>query len=77
MRTIQKIADEVARSTRIHGEFKSLHEGYAIFLEEQDELWEEVKRNALHPYGLHKEAVHTAAMAFKLLQFIEEHHPNV
>lgn len=69
--SVDTVAAEVERSTKIHGDFQSMHEGYAVFLEEQDELWEEIKRKEILPNQLKKEAVHTAAMAFKLLQFIE------
>lgn len=49
---------------------KSLHEGYAILLEEVDELWNEVKfGDSLKDLKL--EAWQVTAMALKLLQYIE------
>jgi hypothetical protein len=45
--------------------FNSLHEGYAVILEELDELWEEVKEKQ-HPRDrLRTEALQVAAMAIR------------
>jgi hypothetical protein len=38
------IRDEWERATRDHGRLNSCHEGYAVLLEEVDELWEEVRK---------------------------------
>ena len=35
---------ELARARLNNSAFNSLHEGYAVLLEELDEVWEEVKR---------------------------------
>jgi hypothetical protein len=54
-----------------HGSMKSSHEGYAVILEEVDELWEEVKKNPKkHPEALEnmrKEAIQVAAMAMRFV----------
>lgn len=34
------------RAVNAHGHYNSYHEGYAVILEEVDELWDEVKRQA-------------------------------
>lgn len=53
-----------------HKPMQSMHEGYAIILEEFEELWTEIKRYPKHdPSLVYKEALHTAAM---LLAFIKE-----
>ena len=39
-------ADELRRATSKHGPQRSLHEGYAVLLEEVDELWDEVKKQS-------------------------------
>jgi hypothetical protein len=43
----------------------SAHEGYAVLLEELDELWEHVKTNQKRRdlVEMHKEAIQVAAMA--------------
>ena len=49
----------------------SLHEGYAVILEEMDELWEEVKtnprKNPVRLANARKEAIQIAAMAIRLV----------
>jgi hypothetical protein len=49
--------------------FNSTHEGYAVILEELDELWDEVKKKNPSKDALRLEARHVAAMA---LRFIAE-----
>jgi GH15 family glucan-1,4-alpha-glucosidase len=62
--------EEVYRARKIHPErFNSLHEGYAILLEEVNELWDEVRKKESDPAHLRHEAVQVAAMA---LRFISE-----
>ena len=49
--------------------FNSSHEGYAVILEEMDELWHEIKNNK-NPHSLvnqKKEAIQVGAMAVKFL----------
>lgn len=52
------------------GKFRNAHEGYAVLLEEVDELWEEVKKNQFkHPERnalIQKEAIQVAAMALRI-----------
>lgn len=43
----------------------SLHEGYAVLLEEVDELWDDIKANH-HPEAI-TEALQVAAMAVRLI----------
>jgi hypothetical protein len=45
--------------------FNSLHEGYAVILEELDELWEEVKEKQHSRDRLRTEALQVAAMAIR------------
>ena len=40
---IEQVKAELYRATRQHGPMKSGHEGYAVILEEMDELWHEIK----------------------------------
>ena len=50
--------------------FKSPHEGYAILLEEVDELWEEIKKSKLSSdrIQMRKEAIQVATMAIRFLE---------
>lgn len=56
---------ELIRATEKFGSFKSAHEGYAVLLEEVDELWDEVKAN--NKSLAREECVQVAAMAVRFL----------
>jgi hypothetical protein len=69
---LKSILDEYDRAIGIHSKFNSRHEGYAVLLEEFDELWDEIKKNEKKnpelPYTLRKEAIQVAAMALRFVQ---------
>lgn len=44
----EQVADELLSARRHHKNLNSLHEGYAVILEELDEVWEEVKKRKEH-----------------------------
>ena len=71
-----EVMQEVLRAQSIHKPMNSLHEGYAVLLEEVDELWDLVKMNRtkmeggelqLHMRKVRSEAVQIAAMALRLI----------
>ena len=66
---IEEVRAELKEATLTHGSFKSAHEGYAVILEEADELWEEVKKKkSLRDRGaLREEAMQVAAMAIRFM----------
>ena len=47
--------------------FSTYHEGYAVILEELDELWDEVKSRDHSHYRMKKEAIQVAAMAIRFI----------
>lgn len=55
---------ELDRATEKFPPFASPHEGYAVLLEEVDELWTEIKS---HGPGIEDEAIQVAAMALRFL----------
>jgi NTP pyrophosphatase (non-canonical NTP hydrolase) len=64
-----EIAAEVERS-KVHGEkFASLHEAYAVTLEELDEVWDitRQKRKDRNAKDLRKELIQIGAMAVKAI----------
>lgn len=61
------VKDELDRATEIHGSFASPHEGYAVLLEEVDELWQDVKKGEGTSHRGTSEAVQIAAMAIRYL----------
>ena len=62
---------ELERARALFPPMVSCHEGYAILLEEVDELWDEVKmhQSARSIEMMRKEAIQVAAMA---LRFVED-----
>lgn len=71
-RDVIEVLREKQRAQRLYPRFNSAHEGYAIALEEFDELWQEVMvkhTEASRPFRMRREAMQAAAM---LLRFIEE-----
>jgi NTP pyrophosphatase (non-canonical NTP hydrolase) len=61
--------EEIYSSTIIHKSFNSSHEGYAVLLEELDEVWEEIKKSK--NYTLSNEAkqelIQVAAVAMRMI----------
>ena len=58
---------EMHEATAKFGDFASRHEGYAVILEEMDELWDEIKRKDQRSVAIQREAVQVAAMAVRFL----------
>lgn len=63
---------EIARLS--HAPINSLHEGYAVILEECDELWAEVKKRSRdrNPGRIYAELVQIAAMAQRMAEDVVE-----
>lgn len=73
MMIYDEIQAEVKRS-KVHGlQFHSLHEAYAVILEEVDELWEitRQKRKDRSVDDIRKELTQIAAVAVKALESVE------
>ena len=66
---LSQIEEEFSRASALFGSFRSAHEGYAILLEEVDELWDEVKgKRSPENYQLMiNEAVQVGAMALRFI----------
>ena len=70
---ITLIADSVdaecQRAMSLHEPMNSVHEAYAVILEELDEFWEEVrkKKNERNPRQMCQELTQIAAMAIRAI----------
>lgn len=62
---ISAACNELVKAQQKFGDFASPHEGYAVILEEVDELWAEVKRNDRS--AMRAEAIQVAAMVLRFL----------
>lgn len=64
---LNDVTAELERAESGHRPLNSLHEAYAVILEELDELWEHarLKREARDPAKIRTELVQVAAMAWR------------
>jgi hypothetical protein len=66
----REIAQSFAKARKKHAPMRGPHEGYAVLLEEVDELWDEVKKwqpDFSNREQMRKEALHVAAMAMAFI----------
>jgi hypothetical protein len=61
------IAHETYKATLKHVPMNSAHEGYAVILEELEELWDEIKQQQPDRDKLLLEASHVGAMAARFI----------
>ena len=61
------VEDELENAEEKFGPFKNVHEGYAVILEELDELWDEIKKKNPDKGRLRDEAKQVAAMALRFM----------
>ena len=66
------VKEELIKSRQKHGPVTSVHEGYAVILEELDEVWEEVKKKTENRDldNLLKELVQVSTTAQKMAEDI-------
>jgi len=67
---LDEIANEVKSAQQKYHPFNSNHEGYAVLLEEVDELWDEIKesKDIKATAGMKKECIQIAAMAVRFIE---------
>lgn len=63
---MQAVIAEMARARAKHGNMHSLHEGYAVLLEEVEEAWEAIKKQRQDKAHIRDELVQVAAMAWRM-----------
>lgn len=65
-----EVEAEMLKGERRYGVHASLHEAYAVLLEEVDELKQIVWKKATHrdPYEIRREAIQIAAVALRIAQ---------
>lgn len=67
-KALEEVYNEIARAKAKHpGDMHNFHEGYAILLEEVDELWDEVKKSKHDKAKIKEEAIQVAAMALRIV----------
>lgn len=74
---IEAVIREIIQAQRYYPDFHSAHEGYAVLLEEVDELWAEIKKRKQNPDRMRQEAIQVAAMAIRfVLDICEKEETN-
>ncbi len=58
---------ELVRAREKHAPMASAHEGYAVILEEVEELWDEVRARNRNPVAMMGEGIQVAAMGMRFL----------
>jgi NTP pyrophosphatase (non-canonical NTP hydrolase) len=66
----REITNEFIQASQRHKPFNSAHEGYAVLLEEVDEVWDEIKKN--NYCNARQEIVQVAAMALRFLYDLDK-----
>ena len=68
-----QVADELRKAQGKFPGFHSAHEGYAVILEELEELWDEIKKrpSELRRDLMRLEAIQVAAMAMRFIIDVE------
>lgn len=63
------IAKETYRAVKLYGPINSMHEAYAVMLEEMDEFWDEVKKkhDQRDSENMRKELIQIAAMCVRTI----------
>lgn len=66
---LMAVARELKGANAAHPPMNSLHESYAVILEELDELWDHVrlKQSERNPALIRKELIQIAAMAIRTI----------
>ena len=62
------MVDELGRANKVYKPFNSAHEGYAVMLEEMDELFDEIRKKRPDKNLMQDEAIQVGAMAIKFIQ---------
>lgn len=73
---VAHVLNEFSKAEAKHKPMHSPHEGYAVILEELDELWEHVKADTGRTSAAMKEAVQVAAMGLRFVRDLAPHHSN-
>jgi hypothetical protein len=71
MSVAEDVSRELARAREKFPAFHSAHEGYAVLMEELDELWDEIRANGSRE-RMRAEAIQVAAMAFRFISDVCE-----
>lgn len=74
-RVLREVSEELDAALRKRKKLNSAHEGYAVILEELDELWDEIKvrQSKRRPKKMKREAIQVAAIAMRFVLEVCNH----
>ena len=72
---MKEVFAEYKQAKKLFGDFNNSHEGYAVILEELDELWEAIKSKDKTLDDQRKEAIQVTAMGLRFLVDLCNEHP--
>ena len=67
LQAVKEVETEYLHAVGKHGPFNSSHEGYAVILEELDELWDLVKQQSPDCTHMRREAAQIACVAIRFM----------
>lgn len=68
---INEVLAEIKRADEIYPRYHSQHEGYAVLLEEVEELWDAIKMKQSHPSRDECIRLESIQVAASILRFID------
>jgi len=71
MTFVEMVNKELARSRNKHNPIMTIHEGYAVLLEEVDEFWDEVKNRNPDYMAILEELIQVGAMAQRVAEDLD------
>lgn len=69
---VHDVLTELLSAQEQHQPMNSFHEGYAVLLEEVEELWDEIKTKNKSIKNIHNEAIQVAAVAIRIIHDLIE-----
>lgn len=69
---LRAVEAEVSRAEAKFPPFHSAHEGWAVIMEEVDELWDMVRRDSADSLAARRECIQVAAMAIRFMKDLGE-----
>jgi hypothetical protein len=75
--TLWEVQEELESAMDKFDPFNTAHEGYAVILEEVDELWTEVKTQNPEWSKMRRECIQIAAMAIRFINDLGHLHDRV
>ncbi len=71
------LKEEIKKAESKFPAYNSPHEGYAIILEELDELWDEVKEHEQSNIRMYHKSLHVACTAIRFCKMIKNNYKGV